>query len=69
MMNYWMCCFRRRQTFVYSVVQVAVVRAVQESSSPDTQEQIKELDVRHLSGLIISSDGKPVFELNFGICR
>ena len=65
MMNYWMCCFRRRQTFVYSVVQVAVVRAVQESSSPDTQEQIKELRVNHLSDLIVSSDGKSVSAFKF----
>ena len=69
MTNYWRSHVRRRWTFVYSVVQLTAVRAVQESSSPDTQEQIKELHVRHLSGLIISSDGKPVFELNFGICR
>ena len=52
----------------YYVVQATVVRAVQESSSPDTQKRIKELHVRHLSDLVISSDGKPVFELNFGIC-
>ena len=69
MTNYWRSHVRRRWTFVYSVVQLTAVRAVQESSSPDTQKQIKELHVRHLSGLIISSDGKPVFELNFGICR
>ena len=33
------------------------MRTVQELSSPDTQEQIKELDVKHLSDLIVSSDG------------
>ena len=33
------------------------MRTVQESSSPDTQEQIKELDVKRLSDLIVSSDG------------
>ena len=59
-MNFWRWHVRRRQTFVYSVVQVTVVRAVQESSSPDTQEEIKELNVRHLSYLLTSFNGTSV---------
>ena len=47
----------RHQILVNCLVQVRVVRKVQESSSPDTEEQIKELDVKSLSDLIASSDG------------
>ena len=54
-----------RHTRVYSAVQVTVVRKVQESSSPDTQEQIKELNLRHLSYLVASCYGKSVWMFNF----
>ena len=63
----WDCS--KHRTVIYLVVQVTVVKKAQESSSPDTRERIKELNVKRLSDLIVSSDGKSISALTFQTSR
>ena len=61
--------FSKHRTVIYLVVQVTVVKKAQESSSPDTRERIKELNVKRLSDLIVSPDGKSISALTFQTSR
>ena len=69
MMNSYRWDFSKHRTVIYLVVQVTVVKKAQESSSPDTRERIKELNVKRLSDLIVSSDGKSISALTFQTSR
>ena len=68
-MNSYRWDFSKHRTVIYLVVQVTVVKKAQESSSPDTRERIKELNVKRLSDLIVSSDGKSISALTFQTSR